>query len=63
MNKIYDIGCKGCEYVEEMWLNDEEAQNIRDKEVLCGKCKEGELYIQLGAPQFSIYGVYDSGKH
>lgn len=65
MNKIYDVHCRGCDYIEEMWLNNEEAKNIIDKEVLCGVCKEGELYIGLGAPQFSIKGpgVYDPGKH
>jgi hypothetical protein len=65
MNKIYDIACKGCDYVEEMWLNNEDVQCIRDKEVLCGVCTKGELYVVLGAPQFSIKGpgVYSPGKH
>ena len=65
MNKIYDIACKGCEYKEEMWLSNDDVQDIRDKNVLCGVCKKGELYVSLGAPQFSIKGpgVYDPGKH
>jgi hypothetical protein len=64
MIKVYDICCKNCGYVEEMWLEDEDLKHLIE-DCWCGSCKVGELYIGLGSPQFSIKGpgVYDPGKH
>lgn len=62
---ILSLKCRKCGHEQEDWFTSEERDTISAGEVLCKKCEEGEVFIMLGKPQFSIRGegVYSPGKH